>query len=270
MSEQALRAGESLTLSFADAAGRLCGQARVTRAEGEGPVTALLAVFAAGEPIVVANTSLALEAEPGGGSWALRFAGGESGQGAFSVRLTASGDRLHLGSEDDRAFEQPCRATGEVTVCGSPQELDGPGQVGRAGAAERPAVERELEAWMEDGAVIALRAARPAGAEDHAHEQVEAVLADGEPDAEPGIDEARLSTTYDATGAQRRAGLELWPSEDSDYPRRVAGEVICHATLTASDDGDAAAVRWDLAFMDWRMDGQRGVGPYSILRRGGG
>ena len=70
----------------------------------------------------------------------------------------------------------------------------------------------------------------------------------------------RLSTTYDAGGRQRHAGLELWVDEDG-FPRRAAGEVVCGTTL------DLGRLRLDCAFFRWRMDGREGVGRYDVLRR---
>ncbi len=75
------------------------------------------------------------------------------------------------------------------------------------------------------------------------------------------MDEPRLSTTYDADGRQRRAGLELWVGADDAYPRRVSGQVVCGATL------DLGELRLDTAFLRWRMDGVAGIGHYDILRR---
>ena len=127
------------------------------------------------------------------------------------------------------------------------------------------ALVRELDAWMEDDGAIAVHAERPAAAAGHDREHVTALLVEGEPPQPQRPDESRLSTAYDAEGRQRRAGLELWPREDSDYPRRVAGEAVCGATvLTGAESG---RWRWDCVFMEWHMEGRRGTGPYSLLRR---
>ena len=44
--------------------------------------------------------------------------------------------------------------------------------------------------------------------------------------------EPRLSTTYDAEGHQRRAGLELWVGEDDPLPRRAGGRPSTLKPLT--------------------------------------
>jgi hypothetical protein len=75
------------------------------------------------------------------------------------------------------------------------------------------------------------------------------------------VEDPRLSTTYDGDGHQRRAGLELWVSEEDDYPRRAAGEVVCGSSL------ELGALRLDLAFMRWHAEGVTGIGRYDVLRK---
>jgi hypothetical protein len=75
------------------------------------------------------------------------------------------------------------------------------------------------------------------------------------------VAEPRLSTTYDAQGRQRRAGLELWVAEEDELPRRAAGQVACGTSL------ELGRLRLDCAFFDWRMEGRVGVGRYDIVRR---
>jgi hypothetical protein len=75
------------------------------------------------------------------------------------------------------------------------------------------------------------------------------------------IDNARLSTTYDADGHTRRAGLELWPAGEDEWARRGAGEVLCGSSL------DLGALRLDCAFFRWHLEGNAGVGRYDIVRR---
>jgi hypothetical protein len=253
----------------------VCGQVRVERAGGDG-VRALIAVFAAEEAIALATAESAnstfdpLEAGPftlahdPEGHWRASV----SGEGAFTLALEPAGDALRFDSD---GVEQPCRARGEVTHRGRQLAIDGPAQIGRGTlvAAGEGSLERDLAAWLDDGTLIAVRATGPSGGE-HDRERVVAQLADVEAGAAETIDEARLSTTYAGDGHQRRAGLELWPNEDSDYPRRIAGETLCAATLIVEPDQGgppASGLRWDIAFLDWRMEGRQGIGPYSLLRR---
>ena len=75
------------------------------------------------------------------------------------------------------------------------------------------------------------------------------------------VDEPRLSTTTDEAGRQIRAGLELWVDKDDDYPLRGAGEVLAGSTL------ELGALRLDVAFFAWHIEGRTAIGRYDILRR---
>ncbi len=74
------------------------------------------------------------------------------------------------------------------------------------------------------------------------------------------VADPRLSTTFDASGRQRRAGLELWMTDDGPV-RRAAGEVICGTTI------DLGRLRLDCSFLHWRLEGREGIGRYDILRK---
>lgn len=101
-------------------------------------------------------------------------------------------------------------------------------------------------------------ARRPRGALGHGAELVSAALvADGEL---RGVEEARLSTVYDAEGRQRTAGLELWlPGED--FPRRATGRVAAGTTLELS------GLRVNASVFEWQMEGRAGAGAYEITIR---
>jgi hypothetical protein len=115
-----------------------------------------------------------------------------------------------------------------------------------------------VTAWT-DSAAAALTAVRPAGAEHHADETTWAAV--WEPEGLVEIEDGRLSTTYDADGHTRRAGLELWPAGEEEWARRAAGEVLCGSSL------DLGALTLDCSFFRWHLEGRAGVGRYDILRR---
>jgi hypothetical protein len=101
-------------------------------------------------------------------------------------------------------------------------------------------------------------ARRPRGALGHGEELVRArLLAGGEL---LDVEDARLSTVYDADGRQRSAGLELWlPGED--FPRRASGTAIAGASLKLEGlDVHAAVFRW-------HMEGREGTGAYELAAR---
>jgi hypothetical protein len=118
---------------------------------------------------------------------------------------------------------------------------------------------RALAVPFDDGALLALSAARPARAEGHGQEGVTAFLR--EPDAPPArAAEALLSTQYDDREDHVRAGLELRLSDDEDaQPLRGAGTRVCG---TRFEPAVAAA------FFQWELEGRTGVGRYDIVRPG--
>jgi hypothetical protein len=218
--------------------------------------------------------------------WTVAF-DAEDGQG-FALEFSTLGDPAVLASGSDAArvggmagYEQPCRVRGTVRAAGREHELDGLGQRSHSwGDPDWSRIEltRTVAAWT-DEASATLTAVRPAGARHHADEATWAALWEPErltstsaavsiPQATAGarqsvleIEDGRLSTTYDADGHTRRAGLELWPAGEEEWARRAAGEVLCGSSL------DLGALRLDCAFFRWHLEGRAGVGRYDIVRR---
>jgi hypothetical protein len=161
-------------------------------------------------------------------------------------------------------YDQPCRVRGTVRAGGCERAIDALGQRGHAWGDpdwERIELARTVTAWT-GSASAALTAIRPARAEHHAEEATWAAL--WEPDGPLAVQDARLSTTYDADGHTRRAALELWAASEADgdeWPRRGSGEVLCGSSL------DLGALRLDCAFFRWHLEGAAGVGRYDIVRR---
>jgi hypothetical protein len=124
------------------------------------------------------------------------------------------------------------------------------------------AITRAVTLWVNGLTVDATAAARKAG-KGHDAETIDAQILHEDPPGTSQVDEARLSTTYDADGRPLRAGIEMWMSEDSPYARRAAGDALCAATL------ETEGGRWDCAFLRWRMEGSTGIGPYAVWRAAG-
>ena len=287
MSEPVLAGGEdfadSVTFSFADREAGLFGLARAGVSSGPGGAlqgSALGVLFAGREPVgMVAEGGAPLAA---GTHWGeLRLPGltvttleeharwrvqmEAPGGAGFDLELEAASAPAELVEEAGAArlggmagHERVCRVRG--TAAG--REIDCLGQRGRAWGApdwSRIALTRSLAAWLEEGPSVVVSAVRPAGAESHADEAQWAVLVDA--DGAVPISDPRITTTYDADGHQRRAGLELWVGEDDDYPRRGAGQVLCGSSV------ELGQLRLDCAFFAWQLDGREGVGRYDVLRR---
>jgi hypothetical protein len=156
-------------------------------------------------------------------------------------------------------YEQLCRVRG--TMAG--RAVDGLGQRGHSWGNpdwDKIALTRSVSAWFNDGSGSVLSAVRPVKASSHADEALWAAVFDGSRALSVG--QPRLSTTTDAEGRQIRAGLEFWLDKDDDYPTRGLGEVVTGSTL------ELGALRLDVAFFNWHIEGRTAVGRYDIIRRG--
>ncbi|HEV2821412.1 MAG TPA: hypothetical protein VGW11_13000 [Solirubrobacteraceae bacterium] len=277
-------ASAAVTFAFGDPRSAIFATARLgltaTGASG------LLMVFAGGE--VAAVRAESAERPSGDGGWEAVHAAGlrttvDEPLGAWTLRGGAEGVELdlrfkarsapaHLEADRPAAkagglegYEHLCAVEGVVAVGGKRHELRCLGQRGHSWGApdwERLSLTRTLTAWMGEDSGLSLVAARPAKARAHADELIDAMLLEGGPDASATVvDEARLSTTYDAEGRMRRAGLELYVTPEDEVARRAHGEVLCGTTA------DLGRLRLDASFFRWEMDGREGVGRYDIVRR---
>lgn len=248
----------------------------------------LLMVFAAGEVVAVRAESAPAPAADGWeavraaglcttveeplAAWTLR---GEAEGVELDLRFTARSAPAHLEADRPAAqagglegYEQLCAVEGVVAVGGRRHELRCLGQRGHSWGApdwERLSLTRTLTAWVGEDCGLSLVAVRPGKARAHGDELVDAMLLEGGPDGVGGpatvIDEPRLSTTYDAEGRMRRAGLELYVTPEAEHARRLHGEVLCGTTV------DLGRLRLDASFFRWELDGREGVGRYDIVRR---
>lgn len=120
-------------------------------------------------------------------------------------------------------------------------------------------VRRSIGIVFDDGALLALTAARPKGGGGHDAERISAFFCD--PEGEPvRFDESLLSTEYGEDGVQRRATLELWPDVEEARPVRGAGRLI--SAVSASREGLEARI----AFFGWSVEGREGFGTYEVAR----
>jgi hypothetical protein len=117
---------------------------------------------------------------------------------------------------------------------------------------------RLVSATFDDGAALGVAALRPRDAHGHGDDIVFARLVDADGE-ETATSEALISVEYDAEGAPRRLGLELWPEPEST-PLRVAANRTGEAE--AGSEGRATVP------MRFRLGGTSGRGVYEILRSG--
>jgi hypothetical protein len=155
-----------------------------------------------------------------------------------------------------------CRMLGELRRSGKTEPISCLGIRSDAASEADPgevSLTRSIAVAFSDGSILALRAARPAGATDHGDEEVVAALAD--PDGEvTRVREPLLSTQYDDAGRHVRATLELWPEESEPRPPiRAAGSIVCGTSLALGER------RLHIAFFRWSMEGKPGLGRYEVL-----
>lgn len=117
---------------------------------------------------------------------------------------------------------------------------------------------RVLSAVLEDGTTLGLAAAKTGSADGHGDEEIAAFIAREDGDPQPILD-ARLSTEYDAGGAVRRVGLELW-IEEAGPPARGAGDRDSASEVSRGPLG-GESVR-----LGFRLDGVPGIAVYELLR----
>jgi hypothetical protein len=270
--------GDAVTFAFGDPAHALYGSARLGLVPGEPAHASALGVLFEGREVAGIDAAGAVElADPDWTrveagdvrativeplrAWEVEYDGDEAG---FTLRFDAISGPAELapGDEAVRGYEQICHVQGTARRGERRWQVDCLGQRGHQWGApdwERIELARTVAAWLEDGTGVALASLRPAGAAGHDAELVSAsLIEDGNPLA---VADPRLSTTLDGAGRQLRAGMELWVTDDADFPYRIAGEALCGTTL------ELGRLRLDCAFFRWRMDGRDGVGRYDVLRR---
>jgi hypothetical protein len=155
---------------------------------------------------------------------------------------------------------EPCRVSGSATIDGTEREFDLGGVRSAALATADIDSLRLLAAWFPAGHEIAVLSARPRGAKGQDHDTI-SVVARGEEHAL--IFDPRLSTTYDAHGAPRRAGVEMWLGDEEDAehrPRRVAGAATGSRVV-----GTVADTAFSAYALECVSRGEMGAGIYALL-----
>jgi hypothetical protein len=266
---------DAVTYSWADPESGLYGLARVAAgaaSDGAAQSSALAVAFEGREPLgaiaeageeapveLVAETEVPLE------RWTLRA----EGELRFALTFEALTPPAEYGGRQAvvkaggmEGYEQVCRVRGTMQAGGRERAVRGLGQRGHSWGNpdwDKIALTRAVGAWFEDGTGAVVSTVRPAKAEHHADEGIWAAVMD--PERALAVDDPRLSTTTDEAGRQIRAGLELWVDKDDDYPMRGTGEVLAGSTL------ELGALRLDVAFFTWHIEGRTAIGRYDVLRR---
>ncbi|HEY6886783.1 MAG TPA: hypothetical protein VI300_03355 [Solirubrobacter sp.] len=261
---------DAVTFSWADTSAGLFGLARVASGLTAGDVessSALAIAFAGRETLgAIAEAGptpppeLAVETVEPLERWIVRG----SGELEFELTFEALTPPAEYGGRQAvvkaggmEGYEQLCRVRGTM----GDRPVDGLGQRGHSWGNpdwDKIALTRAVSAWFDDGTGAVLAAVRSTKASSHADEGLWAALL--EPEKTLSVEDPRLSTTTDEAGRQIRAGLELWVDKDHDYPTRGLGEVVTGSTV------ELGALRLDVAFFVWHIEGRTAVGRYDVIR----
>jgi hypothetical protein len=168
-----------------------------------------------------------------------------SGAGPLEIEIT--------GAETEGTF-----AVGPAKAEFKNRTLEAIGAVSEPPAGKGAELARAVVALNDGGLSVALRSERPAGTAAHGAERAEGLLLDAE--GPQPVHEPLLSTQYDESGAQTRAGLELWVGEADELPRRGAGTRVGGTAI------DLDGWRLEAAFFWWTIEGAEGNGSYMIWR----
>jgi hypothetical protein len=167
------------------------------------------------------------------------------------------------------ARPEPTVISMELAACDEPLRLRWDPAVSASEPTESPwALESEpdwggldgirlVSAHFDDGGALGFAAVRPSAARGHGDDVVIARLIDAEGE-ETTTSDALLSVEYDAEGAPRRLGLEVWPEPDA-APLRVAADRDANAASGGVDGREAVA-------MSFRLQGTPGAGLFEVLR----
>jgi hypothetical protein len=174
-------------------------------------------------------------------------------EGRLSLELEPLSEEADLGG----VWVRTCRVTG--TAAG--KRIDCMGTLSatrRAPSWDELDALRTISILPDPENALLLLARRPRGARGHGDERVIAwLLSAGELSS---VEDARVSTVYDANGRQRSAGLELWlPGED--FPRRAAGNVVAGSSLQLE------GLDVHVAVFRWRLEEREGFGGYEVMAR---
>jgi hypothetical protein len=260
---------DAATFSWADRDAGLYGLARVATgimADGEPQPSALTLVLAGREPLSAdavagaqAGEALTAVTDAPLERWTVSAPNFELTFEALTQPASYGGRERIVKAGGMEGYEQHCRVRGSVAG----RRVNGLGQRSRSWGNpdwDKIVLTRSVGAWFDDGSGYTLAAVRTVKHATHADEAMWSIAFP--PGEQPvRVDEPRLSTTTDEAGRHIRAGLELWLSSRDDYPHRGLGEVISGTTL------ELGALRLDVAFFDWHIEGRRGIGRYDVIRR---
>jgi len=192
------------------------------------------------------------------GRWSLTGDDAELTISPLAEAVLAEGDDVPL-----RGFDQLCRVHGHFLLEGREHKVDCLGhRASRTDAIDfdRFGSVREISAWFEPDAGVAVVALRPRKSRGHDSDALFGALLNV--DRAVAVSEARLSSTFAGAEWPARLGLELWLGEEEEhFPERAAGEAV----------GDGARdvigeVQVDAGLLRCHSRGREGTGVHLLIR----
>ncbi len=224
---------ERATIAFADTAAEIAGVA----------IAGAGSLFSVAGELTAAAAPVLEGAQP---AWTLGAAG------AYELELESLGDPASFAGG---TMIWLCRAKGNIER----RDLDALATLTVETAPAAFTLQRSLSIPLEPALSFALLARALSPTLGHGEEQLEAVVWRGEPATAAAIERPRLSTTYDAGGIARHAGIELWEDEEAEYALRIGGEAISNGELV-HPDGERSRV----VFVAWHHESRRALGSYTL------
>lgn len=184
----------------------------------------------------------------------------ETERGQLELELSRTGEPIRFaGTLTGEREASRAEVRGTLTDNGTETPIGGHGVIHSAVRLPDPqALRRDLTVMLDEGGLLLVASAGPAGSWCHGEE--ETVAAISHPGGYLEFDRALVSTESDAAGRQQRASLELWPAAEDVAVLHGAGYSLAGCTARLS----SATV--NTAQFRWSLDGHAGTGRYELTR----
>lgn len=184
----------------------------------------------------------------------------ETERGQLEIELDPVGEPIRFaGTLTGEREARRAEIRGTLLDDGSETRIGGHGVIHSAARLPEPgALRRDITVLLDEGGLLLVASAGPAGSWCHGEEEVVAAIS--HPGGYLEFDRALISTESDPAGRQQRASLELWPATEDVAVLHGAGYSV--AGCTARLPGATV----NTARFRWSLDGHTGTGRYELTR----